>query len=137
VSNKAAISLYRDQLGYVCDRTVSRYYHDGEDAHLMVRTGLQDQLESMPAEQRQEMKRQNGLSDASTVASLSVVEAVWSDHSTLSATARAEIAGCGGGADVTTGTTVKLPTHRPTPRDSTPLLLRPGEGATSERSSAT
>lgn len=59
VSNKAAIALYRDQLGYVCDRTVPGYYHDGEDAYLMVLTDLQTQQAQLSPEQRQEAKREN------------------------------------------------------------------------------
>lgn len=35
-TNDEAISLY-ESVGFACDRTVPRYYENGEDAHVMVR----------------------------------------------------------------------------------------------------
>lgn len=35
VSNKAAIHLYRDTLGFLTEKTESKYYADGEDAFCM------------------------------------------------------------------------------------------------------
>jgi len=37
ISNRAATRLYKDILGYKVAKTVSRYYHDGEDAYVMTR----------------------------------------------------------------------------------------------------
>ncbi len=59
MSNKAALSLYRDQLGYTCDRTISHYYRDNEDAHMMLLSGLQEQLQQLPAHQRDAIKKAN------------------------------------------------------------------------------
>lgn len=35
VSNQAAIHLYRETLGFTCERTEPKYYADGEDAYCM------------------------------------------------------------------------------------------------------
>ncbi len=35
VSNKGALNLYQDALGYAIERIIPRYYQDGEDAYLM------------------------------------------------------------------------------------------------------
>ena len=37
VSNSAATRLYGDILGYTVSKSVSRYYHDGEDAYVMTK----------------------------------------------------------------------------------------------------
>jgi catechol 2,3-dioxygenase-like lactoylglutathione lyase family enzyme len=52
VSNKAAIHLYRDTLGFKTEKTEAKYYADGEDAYCMkldlgfIREQLQDEADA-------------------------------------------------------------------------------------------
>ncbi|GAB1315169.1 N-terminal acetyltransferase A complex catalytic subunit ard1 [Madurella fahalii] len=61
VSNKAAIHLYRDTLGFKTEKTESKYYADGEDAYCMkldlslIREQLREEAEG-EAEDRQKTR---------------------------------------------------------------------------------
>ncbi|KAK4104517.1 N-acetyltransferase complex ARD1 subunit [Parathielavia hyrcaniae] len=63
VSNKAAIHLYRDTLGFKTEKTESKYYADGEDAFCMkldldfIREQLREQ-EDQPEEEVEEEEEQ-------------------------------------------------------------------------------
>ncbi|KXX81948.1 N-terminal acetyltransferase A complex catalytic subunit ard1 [Madurella mycetomatis] len=65
VSNKAAIHLYRDTLGFKTEKTESKYYADGEDAYCMkldlsfIREQLREEAEG-EAEDRQKAKDGEG-----------------------------------------------------------------------------
>jgi peptide alpha-N-acetyltransferase len=62
VSNKAAIHLYRDTLGFKTEKTESKYYADGEDAYCMkldlgfIREQLLDAEESDDEEEGEKKK---------------------------------------------------------------------------------
>ncbi|KAL2269156.1 hypothetical protein VTJ83DRAFT_4002 [Remersonia thermophila] len=58
VSNKAAIHLYRDTLGFKTEKTESKYYADGEDAYCM-RLDLSFLREQL-REAEEEQKEKNG-----------------------------------------------------------------------------
>jgi catechol 2,3-dioxygenase-like lactoylglutathione lyase family enzyme len=53
VSNKAAIHLYRDTLGFKTEKTESKYYADGEDAYCM-RLDLSHLREQLRVEEEEE-----------------------------------------------------------------------------------
>ncbi|KAL2134114.1 hypothetical protein VTI74DRAFT_1001 [Chaetomium olivicolor] len=62
VSNKAAIHLYRDTLGFKTEKTESKYYADGEDAYCMkLDLGfIRDQLREETEEAEGEKKKKEG-----------------------------------------------------------------------------
>lgn len=53
VSNTEALRLYRDKMEYRIERTISSYYVDNEDAHFLVRRGLQQLWQEACAEEPQ------------------------------------------------------------------------------------
>ncbi|KAL2157636.1 hypothetical protein VTH06DRAFT_5117 [Thermothelomyces fergusii] len=59
VSNKAAIHLYRDTLGFKTERIESKYYADGEDAYSM-KLDLGFLREQIREQQEQEQEREQG-----------------------------------------------------------------------------
>jgi peptide alpha-N-acetyltransferase len=61
VSNKAALHLYRDTLGFNTEKTESKYYADGEDAFSMKLdlSFIRDQIRE-EAEEGQEKKGESG-----------------------------------------------------------------------------
>ena len=71
VSNKAAIHLYRDTLGFKTEKTESKYYADGEDAFCMkldldfIREQIREENEE--AEEK-EKKAKTGKKDAEAAA---------------------------------------------------------------------
>jgi peptide alpha-N-acetyltransferase len=64
VSNKAAIHLYRDTLGFKTEKTESKYYADGEDAFCMkldldfIRDQIREDAEE--AEEKKAAKKKEG-----------------------------------------------------------------------------
>ncbi|KAK4237785.1 acyl-CoA N-acyltransferase [Achaetomium macrosporum] len=70
VSNKAAIHLYRDTLGFKTEKTESKYYADGEDAYCMkldlgfireqLRAESDDEDEEKKAAENGEREKKNG-----------------------------------------------------------------------------
>ncbi|KAJ5151899.1 N-terminal acetyltransferase A complex catalytic subunit ard1 [Penicillium capsulatum] len=66
VSNKAALRLYRDTLGFEVEKVESKYYADGEDAYAM-RLNLQSQWldwKAIEKRDREEAKKNGGDEDA-------------------------------------------------------------------------
>jgi catechol 2,3-dioxygenase-like lactoylglutathione lyase family enzyme len=63
VSNKAAIHLYRDTLGFKTEKTESKYYADGEDAYCM-RLDLSHLREQLREEEEEEEGETKKKSDA-------------------------------------------------------------------------
>lgn len=64
VSNKAAIHLYRDTLGFQTEKTEAKYYADGEDAYCMkldlgfIREQLRDEADE--EKEKDAKKKKNG-----------------------------------------------------------------------------
>jgi ribosomal protein S18 acetylase RimI-like enzyme len=63
-SNQAALKLYGSRLDYQRDRTVCRYYLDGEDAHLMLCAGLRARWRALSEQERQAVRAANALPPA-------------------------------------------------------------------------
>ncbi|KAK4158546.1 N-terminal acetyltransferase A complex catalytic subunit ard1 [Chaetomidium leptoderma] len=65
VSNKAAIHLYRDTLGFMTEKTESKYYADGEDAYCMkldldfIRDQIREEEEDDDAGEEKKKKKKN------------------------------------------------------------------------------
>lgn len=66
VSNTAALNLYRNRLHYQIARSVPGYYLDGEEAHMMMLSGLKAQRLSMSEEERRFMLQANALMSQGT-----------------------------------------------------------------------
>jgi GNAT superfamily N-acetyltransferase len=63
-SNSAALKLYGSRLLYERDRTVTRYYLDGEDAHLMLCAGLRARWQALSEQERAAVRAANALPPA-------------------------------------------------------------------------